>query len=167
MALDATVGSTTANSYVTVAEADAYFLERANSSKWAVSTEKAALLMTASRMIDWQLAFQGSKVSELQSMQFPRTGVILPSGYEVPATIIPTEVKFAVFELAYSTIGADRVADSPLAGIEQVKAGPLFVKATPAGNDSTKANAIPDHVRQLLLNYLVQSGIGVYRLIRA
>jgi len=166
MPLDATVGTTTANSYVTVAEADAYFADRANATAWSTSTEKDQLLITASRLLDWQLQFAGTKTSELQSMQFPRTGIILPSGYEVPNNIIPTEVKYAVFELALSSIGTDRVADNPLAGLDTVTAGPLTIK-TSTPSDNPRTATIPDHIRAILAGYLASAGIGVYRLIRA
>lgn len=166
MALNAEVGSLLANSYVTEAEADAYFLDRSNASQWSTSTEKEALLITASRLLDWNLKFKGSKTSELQSMQFPRTGVELSSGYAVPVDVIPTEVKFAVFELALSSMTTDRMADNPLAGIEQVKAGPLFIKSA-AVSDNPKNPVISDSIRSLLSGYLSSAGIGVYRLIRA
>jgi hypothetical protein len=166
MALDATVGTTTANSYVTVNEADAYFSDRSNATAWSGSTQKAGLLITSSRLLDWMLQFKGTKTSELQSMQFPRTGVELPSGYAVPDNIIPTEVKMAVFELALISADSDRVADNPLAGLEQVTAGPLTIKTAPQ-SDNPKNPVIPDFIRSLLSGYIASTGVGVYRLIRA
>lgn len=166
MALDASVGSLTANSYVTEEEADAYFLERSNATAWSTSTQKEELLITHSRLLDWMLQFKGAKVSELQSMQFPRTGVELPSGYSVPSDIIPTEVKTAVFELALMALETDRVADNPLAGLAEVKAGPLTVR-TANQSDNPKNPIIPDYIRSLLSGYTASAGVGVYRLIRA
>lgn len=164
--LDATVGSLIANSYVTEEEADAYFEDRLHSS-WDSVTDKSSALITASRMLDWMLTFKGVKTTDLQSMQFPRVGVILSNGYEVSESIIPQEVKFATFELAHSFLSADRTADSSMAGIEQVKAGPLFIKATPAGIDSTKSKVIPEHIRSLLADFIMNGSIGVVRLMRA
>lgn len=166
MTLDATIGTQTANSYPTLEEATAYFENRMHSTAWTSIVDKESALITASRMLDWNLTFQGVKTSDVQSMQFPRVGIVLPSGYEVPSTVIPQEIKYAVYELALSFASGDRTADSSLAGIEQVKAGPLFVKATPAGVGSTKASVIPDHIRRLLQDFLVSSGIGVVRLMR-
>lgn len=164
--LDATVGTLTANSYVTEEEADAYFLDRSNATAWAESTQKEQLLITASRLIDWQLQFKGAKTSELQSMQFPRTGVELPSGYSVPSDTIPTEVKYAVFELAFMSMESDRAAENPLAGLQEVKAGPLTIK-TASQNDNPKNSVIPEFIRSMLSGYIASAGIGVYRLIRA
>jgi len=166
MALDATVGTTTANSYVTLAEAIAYFQDRAATELWDDSDEQSQLLITASRLIDWQLQFAGTKTNELQSMQFPRTGITLPSGYAVPSDTIPTDVKMAVFELALSSVEADRVADNPLAGLDTVTAGPLTIKSSNPTQNPT-APVIPNHVRAILAGYLATSGMGVYRLNRA
>lgn len=167
MALDATVGSITANSYVTELEAEEYFVDRAHSSAWSAISEKEPFLIICSRMLDWQLTFSGAKTSDIQAMQFPRTGVILRNGYTVPDDIIPSEVKFAVFELALSFISKDRTADPSLAGIEQVKAASLFIKASPGGYGDTKSKVIPDHVRQILSEYLMNSSVSVVRLLRA
>jgi hypothetical protein len=167
MALDATVGSIMANSYVTEDEADDYFADRMHSALWDSVTNKEAFLVSNSRILDWQLKFSGYKTSDIQSMQFPRTGIVLRSGYVVPSDTIPSEVKFAVFELTLASISRDRTADSSLAGIEQVKAGPLFIKASLGGYASSHPKVIPDHVRNILSEYIMSSGIGVVRLERA
>lgn len=166
MALDASVGTPTANSYVIVLDADTYFGDRSNSSKWVSTLNKEALLITASRLLDSQLKFDGFKVLQTQSMQFPRRDLTLSDGSLLPDNIIPIEIQFATYELAYLSIGSDRTADNALAGIEQVKAGPLFVKATPSGYGSTKADIIPLFIRNMLSDLLLPSGIGVVPLVR-
>jgi len=167
MALIATIASSDANSYVTEAEGDAYFAERMHSSKWDAIVDKEAALITASRMLDWNLTFNGSPTTNEQSMKFPRIDLIRVDGRSVSSAIIPIEVKFATFELALAFASKDRTADNSLAGIEQVKAGPLFVKATPAGYDSTNISLIPSHIRKILSDFITSSGIGVVRLMRA
>ena len=166
MFLDATVGTSTANSYVTEAEADEYFINRSNATSWEMSTQKEALLITASRLIDWQLQFKGAKTFESQSMKFPRTGIIMSDGETIPSDIIPVEIKYAVFELALLSMESDRVSDDPLAGLKEVKAGPLTVKtATP--NENPKNPTIPEFIKTLLSGFLASRNVGVYRLIRA
>lgn len=167
MALDATVGGISANSYVTVEEANTYFADRLHASAWTAFAGKEAALITASRLLDWELRFQGFKADSAQAMQFPRTDVTLSDGSELSTTIIPQEIKFAVFELALKSLTSDRTAESDLAGIEQVKAGPLFVKATPAGYESTQAKVIPDHIRKLLSDFILNGSMSVVRLMRA
>lgn len=167
MALDNSIGTPTANSYVDVDEADAYFLQRSNSTKWSTVNDKEAALITASRLLDWQLKFDGEKTLDTQSMQFPRTDIWMSDESEYPSDVIPQEIKFAVFELAYLSIGVDRTADNALAGIDQVKAGPLFIKATPAGYGSTKADIIPQFIKTMISDFTISGSIGVVRLMRA
>lgn len=65
MALDATVGGASANSYGTVAEADAYFADRLFTSGWdALSAgDKAALLIWATRIISARITADWTQVS--------------------------------------------------------------------------------------------------------
>lgn len=60
MALDATVAGATANSYVALAEADAYFADRLNADAWtAAGTKQAAALITATKQIDAAITHLG------------------------------------------------------------------------------------------------------------
>lgn len=168
MAIDATVGSSTANSYVTLEEADDYFADRAHSSEWEESSEQSQLLITASRMLDWYVTWKGYRSSTTQSMQWPRTGVYRKDGSEVDPTIIPTDVKTAVFELALSSIDDDRTADSDLAGIEEVQVSTLKIKADDGDYNSTAAETIPEKIWKILSDlYSTGGGVSVVRLMRA
>lgn len=69
MALDTTVGGVSTNSYVTVEEVDAYFLDRMHSEVWGASVPKAQVLISSSRMLDWYLKFKGYKTDPAQAMQ--------------------------------------------------------------------------------------------------
>jgi len=166
MALNATVGASDANSYVTLAEANAYFADRVHSSAWGLFPEKENVLMSSSQMLDWYMNWKGKKATTTQSMQFPRTGVVRPDGTEVDSTIIPTEVKVATYELALSSLSSDRTVDSDLAGIEQIKAGSLMVKADSGDMDSTAKKVIPDKVKNILSDLITSGRAGVVRLIR-
>ena len=167
MALDATVGSSTANSYVTVAEADSYFSDRLHADAWEDYEYKASALVTASQMLDWYVRWKGSKATETQSMQWPRSGVVRRDGTTVADDIIPSEVKTAVYELALSSLESDRTSDDPMAGIEQVKAGSLMVKADSGDVNSTAIKAIPEKVWKILSDLSTRGDLSVVRLIRA
>lgn len=166
MALNATVGSPDANSYVTVEEATSYFADRAHSSAWTEESNQDSILVTASRMLDWYIKWKGIKSSVVQSMQWPRVGVVRPDTTEVDDDVIPNDVKLAVFELALSSIEADRTADDPMAGIEQVKAGSLMVKADNGDVFSTATDTIPEKVKKILSDLVSQGSISVVRLMR-
>jgi len=166
MALNATISAVDANSYVTLAEANAYFLDRMHSSAWEDEDDKDKLLISSSRMLDWYMKWKGVKGSSVQSMQWPRTGVIRPDGTEVDDDVIPFEVRIAVYELAFVNIEADRTAEDPLAGIGEVKAGSLTVKAGPEKPNQTNAKVIPSQIYNILSDLIINSG-GVVWLQRA
>lgn len=167
MALNATVGSDTANSYVTLVEANLYFEDRIHSELWSEFTKKEALLITSSRLLDWYVKWKGYRSSSTQSMQWPRTGVLRRDGSSVDTNIIPDEVKIAVYELSLSSITIDRTSDNPLAGIEEVRVSSLMIKADNGDSDSTAADVIPEKVWKIISDLYSIGGGCVVRLMRA
>lgn len=167
MALNAEVGSPTANSYVTLEEADAYFEDRMHSSDWdgLSDQEKSELLITGSKMLDWYVNWKGSKSTTEQSMQWPRSGATRPDGTVIDDDVLPPEVKEAAYEQAFSNIEADRTDDDPLAGIGQLKAGSLMIKSGPEKPNQTNAKPVPDHVWNILSDLYERK--SVVRLLRA
>ena len=165
MALNATVGSPNANSYVTLEEATAYFADRIHTDLWTEFTNQEGALVTASRMLDWYVTWKGYRSSSEQAMQWPRTNVVRRDGSSVDDTIIPNDVKTAVFELALVSLEEDITDSDPLAGIEQVKAGSLMVKAD---TDDYGSDTIPEKIWKILADLYTQGGgISVVRLMRA
>lgn len=102
MAIEAGVGHAAANSYVTVAEADAYFLARAIAA-WPALTNaaKEASLISATDYIDttYETQFKGTRASSTQALAWPREGVVVDT-VEILPTVIPTRLKRAQMELA-------------------------------------------------------------------
>lgn len=164
MALNAEIGSSSANSYVTLDEAEAYFEDRTHVEAWSEFESQEAALVTASRMLDWFVSWKGYKSSTDQSMLWPRTGVYRKDGSVVEDNIIPLDVKTAVFELALVSLEEDRTEDDPLSGIEQVKAGPLMVKADVNDYGS---DVIPEKIWKILSDLYSNGGSRIVRLIRA
>ena len=72
--INATIKSETANSYVTLAEANSYFETVPDSSTWTNKTDdqKNRALISATREID-NLVFYGDRCDEDQALKFPRT----------------------------------------------------------------------------------------------
>jgi hypothetical protein len=91
------------NSYVTVAEADAYFADRLDSSSWssADATDKAKALISASAQLD-RMNYGGVAVSTTQKLAFPRRIRYLDpvQGCYVDMSEIPQRFLNAVFEQA-------------------------------------------------------------------
>lgn len=166
MALDATVGGVSANSYVTLDEADLYFEDRVYASDWVSFTDTEQVLITSSQMLDWYINWKGTKTAQTQNLKWPRTGALRPDGTEVDDDVIPPEVKVATYELALSSLTEDRTLEDPLAGINYLKVASLAIKASGAGVDSTTKKVIPEKVYKILSDLYVNS-TAVVRLLRA
>jgi hypothetical protein len=129
---------------------------------------KDPLLITSSQMLDWYVNWKGDKATEAQAMQWPRTGAIRPDGTIIDDEVLPPEIKTAVFELALTSIDADRLEDDPLAGIGQLRAGSLMIKAGPEKPNETNIDPVPNHIYRILSDlYNLGSGLSVVRLLRA
>ena len=164
----ATVGSATANSYVTLAEANS-FVEGLTQSDdvvaWGNSTddEKNRALFSATRRIDRE-QFLGAKASDTQARQWPRSGVRVPDQYTnlyglsfpnriladyYTDTEIPPEVQDAQIELAvYLNNNKDGIGLSGLEDFNAVSIGNINV--TPNFYGRTGVDRIPPIVDQYL-----------------
>ena len=102
--LDATVGGADSNSYVTLAEADAYFDAGTNNQKWNHHSDafKEAALIQATQWLD-PLAWSGKCCSSTQRLNWPRKDVTCFCR-EAVCTEIPLQVKQATFELAFKFV---------------------------------------------------------------
>ena len=98
--IDATLQGASANSYVTLAEADAYFETVPDSSTWTDKTDdqKTRALISATRWID-ALSFYGDRCTETQALKWPREDYKV-DGIKLVCTLIPQQVKVATYELA-------------------------------------------------------------------
>ncbi len=107
------IGTSTADSYVTTASADAYFLYREQSDPWtnitsatgaaAATSRKESILKQATREIDKAYRFYGNKYyqgtvgdDEYQALEFPRSDNTDVNG----DLYIPDDVKYATYEQA-------------------------------------------------------------------
>lgn len=100
MALDTTIGGSTADSYVTVAEADTYHANFGNTDWATISTTqlKEVALRKAAQYLDTKI-FQGIKVASTQALEWPRYNVVI-EGYDVLSNSIPADIKTAQMEAA-------------------------------------------------------------------
>lgn len=100
MALDTTISGSTADSYVTVAEADTYHENYGNTAWAAIATTalKEVALRKAAQYIDTK-SFRGVKVTSTQSLEWPRYNVVV-DGYDISSLTIPSAIKAAQMEAA-------------------------------------------------------------------
>ena len=166
--IDATAGGANANSYMTLAQADAYveaMIESTDVGKWTTGTDdtRNRALAAAAERLDRE-RFLGARATDTQARQWPRTGVRKPdtyvntyaTGFPVRRsadyftdTEIPDQVKRAQIELAvYLKNNTDGISLSGLNDFKNVKIGSLDV--TP---DKTGAVGA-DHVPPMFERYL-------------
>jgi hypothetical protein len=130
-AIDATLGGTSANSYVTLAAANTYFETVPDSSTWTNKTDdqKNRSLISATRWID-ALSFYGDRCTETQALKWPRDNYKV-DGIELACTLIPDGIKVATYELARAFANDTEAitGTSGTSGIyDQVELGDLKVK---------------------------------------
>lgn len=148
---DSTPKSATANSYVSVSEADDYFAAHLDSSFWPTAAkDKQAALVMATNRIDSEV-FQGRRTDLDQALQWPRLWVVARDiNPESQADIIPRELKIATFEMALHYLkmkaGEFTVDENDLETLDKYKIGPLDVQIK--GN--VKADRLPSKVKRLL-----------------
>lgn len=117
-------GLSSANSYVTLEEADAYFESHAfYADNWEElgAIDKERLLVTASRQLDALVTWRGFIVFSAQGLGWPRSGVIDDEGRLVARDYIPSQIKEAVCELAFYLSRGDPYAATSSEGIERLK----------------------------------------------
>lgn len=129
LVLDDTLGGPSANTYVTLAAADAYLDARFDTSQWDGLSEDdktRALLMATQRL---QLEnFQGWPVSYTQALAWPRAGTVTRDGVPLSTTAIPQLVCDAQCELALVLAkNPESFADSDLGEFTNLQLGTLNV----------------------------------------
>ncbi len=162
MALDATVGGASANSYATRTEGDAYFADRLNSTDWtgATSGNKDAALVTATRRIDEE-TFLGLKASTTQALKWPRVDVQDEDGNYFASDSIPERVKQATFIVALELLRADFLAENYMNNYEFLSTGNFQFKQF----TQQSAGRLPAEALRLLRQVMTSGSGG--RLVRA
>ena len=117
LTIDATVGGSAANSFVTVAEMTAYCEGRLNASVWVASATQEPALVEAARELS-ALEWQGITVTDTQALTWPRQYVLNVDsalGLYYATSVIPKRVKDAACELALQFLkaGTTDVASAP------------------------------------------------------
>lgn len=167
--LIATPGSPFANSFTTLAEADAWLLGQLYSDvDWEEADEdqKNRALITATREIIRNVAsWAGWPTSIGQALPFPRSGVYSALGNSAyPSGEIPLELKAATAEYARQLLNLKRMPDTPVetAGLKKLTAGPVSLEFDNAYRHPT---GLPASVLSMI-RHLIEGrtfGIPVHR----
>lgn len=123
------------NSYVTVAEADAYFTDRFGYDKWASETAQEAALVSAAQQLDLLCIWYGYLVDDEQLLAFPRNPDADP---------VPQDVKDAQCEIAYAIVDTGSTSTSADDALSELKAGSVTLKfdANSATEDNPLINSL-------------------------
>lgn len=146
-----TAGASNANSYVSIAVADQFFLDRPPvGATWddAGDSEKTKGLLWATKLLDSLYEWGGTVVTETQALLWPRHGMVYTNGYTVPSTIIPVQLQHATAEFARQLLEEERTTDSDIEtqGIRKLVAGPVELEF----KDSVTDKVVPDAVANLI-----------------
>ena len=115
------------NSYLEVADADAYFVDRLHTTAWDGATpgDKSASLIQATKAIE-AMKFLGARNESTQKLSFPRSGVYV-DGILQDATIVPQDIKDAVCEYAILMLQEDYTAPDDLEAFSDVQVGSIKI----------------------------------------
>lgn len=159
-ALNTTIGDAAANSYISVADAEAYMDSLLNASSWtgATSDDKTRSLLTAARRLDRE-NWLGTRATKTQRLAWPRVGAVKPDpvgaavgyggywggyGETYASTEIPQPVKDAQCELALAYLeGFDESGDDD---IDSFSSDGVFIKH----RTSKPQGGLPAAVLQLI-----------------
>lgn len=145
--IDATVGGASANSYVTLAEADSYMEGRLNASAWetdATTDNKNRALAEATRWLT-AATWLGYRVDDTQALSWPRAWVIDPDDPNADyfaQTVVPERVKRATYELALEFIKAGTTDIAAIDSTIDIKRKKIDVLETEYYDRGVRANGL-------------------------
>jgi hypothetical protein len=170
LVLDATVGGPNANTYVTLAEAEAYVERMMATAAWTSATEqeKIVALGHAARRLD-QEVFLGQRATTTQALQWPRAYVADPVWpYQaLPSTTIPEAIQAAQVVLAVELLeaAATEAVATPEPAMSHITVGPITVEYEGAAAATAAVDDLPSEVYRLLRGFL-SGGYGQFAILR-
>ena len=136
-------GLTNAESYVSVANADAR-LTALGKTDWAAlsTTVKEQSLRRATAYIEqaYRSRWKGTKSTRDQALSWPRWGAMV-DGWVLDGNVIPTDIANACAELALTASAGDLNANLTRAVVRE-KVGPLETEYAQFGPESTRYRAL-------------------------
>jgi len=127
MAIDAEVGGSSANSYVSIADADTFFEVRSYASAWTSASDenKEASLVQATRVANVSYDFLGSISTQAQALRWPRSSVYDQDGRLYADDELPKLLTDAICDYALYILQSDLLADDGANLIDEMEIGPI------------------------------------------
>jgi hypothetical protein len=160
-------GLANANSYADLNDGNAYHDGHLYATAWTAATDaqKGVALVMASRLIDAEWQFNGTRTNVGQGLQWPRRQCRIPDQEdELTSDAVPKAVREATCEMARELLIADRTATPAGEGLKYQNAG-----TTQTGYDKTDRRPVLTQVAQALLakyGSLISARSGAARLQR-
>jgi len=164
----ATPGAVNANSYETLAEAQAYFDTRLPLAGWDDADDQNVLLIMGTRVLDaiarplkvfvllqdsksyyrTRRQWTGAPATTTQKLAWPRTGMYDANGNAIASNVIPQDLKDALSELAGQLGASDRTLDNDVIvqGLTSVRAGSVSLTF----KEMIETHVLPDAVWNLM-----------------
>lgn len=174
MPLDATVGGATANSYLTLATANALLEGHLHTDVWfvheATMLQREEALMWATSLLERLVQWSGTPATDTQALAWPQTGQTDRFGRPVATTVIPQDVQQATawYALALLQEQYALAQGTPPTSVKSRRMGDITItyQDLPAQSAQSQARspqvAVPREVRMLLAPYgMVVGGITV------
>ena len=172
-------GKADANAYASVSDGDAYHDGHLYATAWtgASADQKAVALVMASRLIDAEFQFNGTRTTAGQSLQWPRAMCPEPDNVHVPISVllpipydyveydkVPKAVVQATCEMARELLIADRTTAPVGEGLKYQNVG-----TTQTGYDKTDRRPVLSQAAQVMLakyGSQISAKSGAVRLMR-
>ncbi len=141
--IEAGVGSATANSYVTLEEAEAHFAERLDVSVWAAADGgmKARALLMAARMLE-RLRWHGTRATAAQALCWPRVNAPGAKDGTIPAVIAQAQCEEALAWLRPELVHRRRLQAAGVTVAEIDSAREVYSAPPPGALLSPEARAL-------------------------
>ncbi len=141
-------GSATANTYASNTNSDDYHGKHLYASDWTGASEgdQDIALTMATRLLDENMNWDGTKNNKDNALEWPRVGVNDRAGFVIASNSIPQSLIDATSEFSRHLLAGDRTADSDTRGFKKLKAGTLEMEI--ASND--RVGIIPKVVANML-----------------
>jgi hypothetical protein len=155
MVVEDGTGLPNADSYASVAAADAYFLARGNAT-WAaaLTADKESALVRATQSLDGRCSWRGVRLTSAQGLRWPRALAIDDDGYSLDG--VPLRLRYATIEAAVVELGKPGALTTALARggqIRREKVGEIEIEYSGGAPVKTAYPAVDGY-----LSALVESG---------
>lgn len=149
------------DTYVTLAEAEAYAAARPALSSWASLTtaQREAALTEAAIYLDASYAWKGQITDQAQLLSWPRMNVIDKEKRPLDQTIVPKAVKSAQIEYAALASAGALVENKTTGNVAAIKAGEVDIKFV-NGQNVNEGQRFASVDRLLTGLYTSRSGLG-------